>query len=465
MWENVYASLPENRIIPLWKRLAPICIPAACVAAILIIFFQVHGNEDVAVDRIAELGEIGNVESGVDRYNEGSIDYLADSVKDCLAERNLSEGSLSDQSFIDGNLSDTDEVEIIVPKDEVEAETKGNGIGSRVAERVQDVVERIKERSARTGDDRIAESGDGCFDGGSLSKSVESDMEGKETEESFAELVDGNGEEKQVGDSEYHEQEKGRDGKRHEPEKWVEIEEFVRQQEMRQRRKRGVTLLASASSSAAMESQKEFADYKMFYSSGVVSDLYASGVGEGDCAEVFIQNNGKDVSSSMEHAQPLRVEVGVEFPLSDRWAIESGITYSLLSSRVVSGTDQSNYSIRQNLHYVGVPLNLNFYFAQLNPLSFYLSAGAMAEKCVWGNSVTSYNYDINSSSRNSRISEKQLQWSTSFSAGLSLRFLNHFSFFLEPGVTYAFDNGSPVDSYYKDKPLGFNVSLGLRFRL
>lgn len=37
--------------------------------------------------------------------------------------------------------------------------------------------------------------------------------------------------------------------------------------------------------------------------------------------------------------------------------------------------------------------------------------------------------------------------------------------YVEPGVSYYFDNGSSVSNIYKEKPLNFNLEFGLRFSL
>jgi hypothetical protein len=35
--------------------------------------------------------------------------------------------------------------------------------------------------------------------------------------------------------------------------------------------------------------------------------------------------------------------------------------------------------------------------------------------------------------------------------------------YVEPGISYHFDDGSPVTTVYKDRPLDFNLAFGLCF--
>ena len=50
-------------------------------------------------------------------------------------------------------------------------------------------------------------------------------------------------------------------------------------------------------------------------------------------------------------------------------------------------------------------------------------------------------------------------------AGVQYNFSNLLGLYVEPGVSYYFDNGSSVSNIYKDKPFNFNLNLGLRFTI
>ena len=48
---------------------------------------------------------------------------------------------------------------------------------------------------------------------------------------------------------------------------------------------------------------------------------------------------------------------------------------------------------------------------------------------------------------------------------MEYHFSKHISVYLEPGLGYYFDNGSSVPTIYAEKPLNFNLSLGLRMSI
>ncbi|MDD3908595.1 MAG: outer membrane beta-barrel protein, partial [Proteiniphilum sp.] len=150
----------------------------------------------------------------------------------------------------------------------------------------------------------------------------------------------------------------------------------------------------------------------------------------------------------------------------ERWSVTSGLTYTMLSSRLRSGTDNHYYNSRQTLHYVGIPLNVNYTVWENDKISTYVSGGGMVEKNVSGTLSTDFVIDneLQTQSRQ-KISVKPLQWSVNSAIGIQYRLTNNIGIYAEPGVAYHFRNGSKVETIYKEKPLNFNVSLGLRFSL
>ena len=63
------------------------------------------------------------------------------------------------------------------------------------------------------------------------------------------------------------------------------------------------------------------------------------------------------------------------------------------------------------------------------------------------------------------IEEKPFQWSVNAAAGLQFNFSSLVGLYVEPGVSYYFDDGSSLKTIYKEKPLNFNLNLGIRLSL
>lgn len=168
----------------------------------------------------------------------------------------------------------------------------------------------------------------------------------------------------------------------------------------------------------------------------------------------------------MQHHQPIRFGLSVSYVIAPRLNVESGISYSRLSSDVTGETTNSTYTGEQTLHYLGVPLNLRYRLASWRSFDFYASAGGLAEKCVAGkisgHETTNGKPAVK---KTADIHENQWQFSLNAAAGVQFCMTDELGIYVEPGISYYIDNGSNLNSIYKDRPLNFNLNIGLRLSL
>lgn len=182
--------------------------------------------------------------------------------------------------------------------------------------------------------------------------------------------------------------------------------------------------------------------------------------------DVIFSNIGEETFTNTEHKQPVKAGLSIRYQLNDKFGIESGLTYTYLSSSLTSGTAKNLYETEQSLQYIGVPLNVMYNIWDNKQLSFYVSGGGLVEKNVAGKSHTNYifNNNIEQTEHNS-IKEGALQFSVNSAVGVQYNASSKFGVFIEPGIGYYFNNGSDIETIYKDKPLNFNLKIGLRFNI
>ena len=167
--------------------------------------------------------------------------------------------------------------------------------------------------------------------------------------------------------------------------------------------------------------------------------------------------------TEIDHNLPIMVGLTLRYNLNQRLGVSSGLTYSLLTSKLRSESVNYFYDDRQTLHYLGVPLNINYKLWQNNNFSTYISAGGLVEKNIAGKLSSDYYIDNKlQSSTDEKITSKQLQWSINSAVGLEYRLSDNFGIYAEPGVAYYFKNNSEIETIYKERPINFNLSLGLR---
>lgn len=181
---------------------------------------------------------------------------------------------------------------------------------------------------------------------------------------------------------------------------------------------------------------------------------------------IGIFNQGKSVKTEYKHRLPVRVGLNVAYRLTDRLSVESGVSYTRLSSDMKDGTKDNYSSGSQKLDYIGVPLNVKYRAFGYRRLSVYASAGLLTEKCVSGK--TTHEYVISGEKKKHEAEDVAAKpWQLSVNAALGTQFdvLRNVGVYVEPGVSYYFDDRSPLSTIYKEKPLNFNLNLGVRYTI
>lgn len=181
---------------------------------------------------------------------------------------------------------------------------------------------------------------------------------------------------------------------------------------------------------------------------------------------IGIFNQGKSVKTEYKHRLPVRIGLNVAYRLTDRLSVESGVSYTRLSSDMKDGTKDNYSSGSQKLDYIGVPLNVKYRAFGYRRLSVYASAGLLTEKCVSGK--TTHEYVISGEKKKHETEDVAAKpWQLSVNAALGAQFdvLRNVGVYVEPGVSYYFDDRSPLSTIYKEKPLNFNLNLGVRYTI
>lgn len=132
--------------------------------------------------------------------------------------------------------------------------------------------------------------------------------------------------------------------------------------------------------------------------------------------------------------------------LNDRWSFETGLVYTLLTSDVYP----YSVSVPQKLHYLGIPLKMNFTMLQRKGWQLYAGTGTMVERCLYG------------TRGEAKLKINALQFSLSANAGIQYRLSQHTGLYLEPGIRYYFDDGTDVCSFRTEHPLSFTLQAGFR---
>lgn len=169
--------------------------------------------------------------------------------------------------------------------------------------------------------------------------------------------------------------------------------------------------------------------------------------------------------TEIHHKMPFSIGVSASRQFTDRWSLQLGLSYALLSSDWKTNTDYWG-ECKQRLHFLGIPVSVSYKIAEWKRFQFYASAGGKAELNIAGKLRTElYSQEevIGSYSEKQRV--KEPYFSINGRVGVSYPLVRFLSAYAEVGADYYFDNGSDIETYYTEKPFRFGLQVGFRFGL
>lgn len=224
-------------------------------------------------------------------------------------------------------------------------------------------------------------------------------------------------------------------------------------------------LTGNASSNA---SEKQFPGYATMSGSPMsIDQVWSSANYEDDpLMEILLANQNEQVKARLRHKIPITLGVSLYYNLGKKWGIGTGINYTKLSSELHSGSASNYIKGDQSVHYLGIPVQVNYTVIKKGPFTGYATAGALVEKAVAGKLKTKYivNDEIKETS-NEQLNIKPVQFSVNAGVGLQLKVIDKFGIYAEPGIGYHFKDNSVLNTIYKEKPLNFNVKFGIRLMI
>ena len=191
---------------------------------------------------------------------------------------------------------------------------------------------------------------------------------------------------------------------------------------------------------------------------GVIPDPTAGGIYGEEYLLASYKAIQRNQQGNAKHHAPVSVGLQVAFGIATRLSLSTGMVYTRTSSDFYPYAPGSSYNVHQVLHYVGIPVGLNYEFWQSGGFHAYVMAGAEAD------------YNVKNDTEEEGVKKEnakrdRVQFSGKASLGAQYDITPKVGLYIEPGAKYYFDNGSHVENTFKDKKLNFNLQFGLRFNL
>ena len=159
-----------------------------------------------------------------------------------------------------------------------------------------------------------------------------------------------------------------------------------------------------------------------------------------------IASGQRSDDSRYRHYMPVSFAASLNWEVSERWNIGTGLRYSYLRSDIL----QNKYVSKQKIHYLGIPLKASYTFWDSRFINAYVSAGALFEMPLAAH-----------------IDGKKIdapdQWSVGAGIGMQFEITRKLSLYVEPDLYYYFDTGCDIRTIRTDKPFSVTIPVGIRF--
>ena len=169
-------------------------------------------------------------------------------------------------------------------------------------------------------------------------------------------------------------------------------------------------------------------------------------------ASKTIMRSKTGYTDSYNHEIPVSVGVSVRIHLTDEVSINTGLNYTRYTSTRVRRYDAASakQKDKQNVHYLGIPVRLDWMAVNRKHFGFYMGAGFQMDKCVYA------------SVAGEKLHEKQVLFGLNGAMGIQVNVVPLVGLYFEPELSYALNEGS-IQTFRYDNPCVLTVRGGLRF--
>ena len=173
---------------------------------------------------------------------------------------------------------------------------------------------------------------------------------------------------------------------------------------------------------------------------------------------------GEDkILRTSHHQMPVTWSLALKYRLNRRFGLESGFSYSRLTSDFEMGADGNSIREQQTIHYLGIPVKGIYNMYGGKRWSIYGSLGLTTEIPVRSTLHSDFYVNGQYEASDKTTIRAPWQFSTTFGLGLQIHLTPNVGFFVEPSLQYYIPMKTDIETYRTEHPFTFSLPLGIRF--
>ena len=152
------------------------------------------------------------------------------------------------------------------------------------------------------------------------------------------------------------------------------------------------------------------------------------------------------------HHRPIIFGLQVGIPVAEDWSFVTGLTYTYLHSDITDGTRFSHTLTDQKLHFVGIPLQMNYQLYNNHYCNIYLGTGGRIDFGVSGKT-----------NHEDHLSHLPVNYSLKAAAGVQVNLFKSLNIYAEPTIQYNIPGSTRYKTYYTEHKTMLDLQFGIRF--
>ena len=157
------------------------------------------------------------------------------------------------------------------------------------------------------------------------------------------------------------------------------------------------------------------------------------------------------LTGPIKHHSPIKTGLSVRIPVSERLVITTGLEYSLYRSSFTFSQSGEN---KQSVHYLGIPVRLDWTFVSRRWFDVYLGGGLAGDYC------------LGATFAGRKIRSDGFGLSVLGAAGAQVNLNERIGIYIEPEVSWDALSGRRVlETYRSENPFMFSIATGIRISL
>ena len=237
---------------------------------------------------------------------------------------------------------------------------------------------------------------------------------------------------------------------------FLDLEDFPEVAPKRQRRPVSVGMSGSVSGTPVIRMMDVYEPPHADHEQPIPPDPPADSTGvdmpDQEPLQARMKTGSKGYTDKYTHEIPVSIGVSARFRLTDRLSVNTGLNYTRYNStrnRTYHNTSRSE-SARQSVHYLGIPVRLDWMLVNRKHFNFYMGAGVQMDKCLYA------------TVGDERLHEKQFLFGVNGSLGFQFNIVPMVGLYFEPDFSYSLNEGS-LQTFRTREPFMISARAGLRF--